>query len=114
MLDLEEEQTLKEMWHDNPLKIWPWLSSLGSTLFSARGTRHWSEIEKKLTRREGRFLVWGSTKKNSRLYICQCGECDAIITAEYANWDDEEDFKDARDTLSTFVIGKPAEDSKRT
>ena len=34
--------------------------------------------------------------------------------ADDAVYDDEEDFKDARDTLSKFVIGKPAEDSKRT
>ena len=75
MLDPEEEEALKEMWHDYPLKIWPWVSSLGSTLFSKRGTRTWPDMEKKLTKREGRFLVWGSTKKNSRMYVCQCAEC---------------------------------------
>ena len=113
VLDPEEEQTLKEMWHDYPQKIWPWVSHLGSTLFSTRGTRHWSDIEKKLTKREGRFLVWGSTKKNSREFVCQCGECEAIVTAKYAV-NDEEDCQNARDTLAKFVIGREAEDSKRT
>ena len=87
---------------------------MGSTLFASKGTRHWKDLESKLTKRTGHFLVWESMKENQRCFVCQCGECDAIITAEYANWDDEEDFKDARDTLSKFVIGKPAEDSKRT
>lgn len=114
LLDLEKEKQLQEMWNDYPLQIWPWVSHLCSTLFASKGTRHWKDLERKLTKREGRFLVWGSMKPNQRCFVCQCGECDAIITAEYAKGDDEEDFKDARDTLSKFVIGKPAEDSKRT
>ena len=64
-------------------------------------------------KRTGHFLVWGSMQKNQRCFVCQCGECDAIITAEYAKGDDEKDFNHARDTLSKFVIGKPAEDSLR-
>ena len=63
VLDHKEEEALKEMWSEWPLRMWPWISSLGSTLFSERGTRTWPDIEKKLTKREGRFLVWGSTKK---------------------------------------------------
>ena len=38
-------------------------------------------------------------------------ELDQDSNAKTAVYDDEEDFKDARDTLSKFVIGKPAEDS---
>ena len=114
MRDPEEEEALKEMWNDWPLKMWPWISSLGSTLFSERGTRTWPDIQKKLTKREGRFLVWGSTNKNSLMYICRCSECEAIVTAQYGAGDDEEDHQDARDTLAKFVLGRKAEDSKRS
>ena len=114
MLDHKEEEALKEMWSEWPLRMWAWCSSLESTLFSERGTRTWPDIEKKLKKRLGRFLVWGSTNKNSRMYICRCSECEAIVTAQYAVGDDEEDHQDARDTLAKFVLGREAEDSKRS
>ena len=113
VLDPEEEEALKEMWNDWPLKMWPWIASLGSSLFSERGTRTWPDIQKKLTKRAGRFLVWGSTNKNSRMYICRCSECKAIVTAQYGAWDEEE-HQGARDTLAEFVLGRKAEDSKRS
>ena len=114
MVDSVEEKELKEMWSDWPLRMEPWCSHLGATLFSERGTRTWPGIEKKLTKREGRFLVWGGTKPNSRMYICRCSECEAIVTAQYAVGDGEEDHQDARDTLAKFVIGLKIEDSKRS
>ena len=114
MLDPKEELRLREMWSKYPLNMWPFCSHLGSTLFLKHGTRTWPAIEKKLTRIEGRFLVWGSTNKNSRMYICRCSECEAIVTAQYAVGDDEEDHQDARDTLAQFVLGQKAEDSKRS
>ena len=113
VVDPEQEEELKEMWNDWPLKMAPWCSHLGSTLFSERGTRTWPDIEKKLTKRLGRFLVWGSTNKNSRMYICRCSECKAIVTAQYGAWDEEE-HQGARDTLALFVLGRKAEDSKRS
>ena len=112
MVDSVEEKELKEKWSDWPLRMEPWCSHLGSTLFSERGTRTWPDIQKKLTKRLGRFLVWGSTNKNSRMYICRCSECEAIVTAQYGAGDDEEDHQDARNTLATFVLGRTAEDSK--
>ena len=113
MLDHKEEEALKEMWSEWPLRMWAWCSSLESTHFSERGTRTWPDIEKKLTKREGRFLVWGSMSKNSRMYICRCSECKAIVTAQYGAWDEEE-HQGARDTLAQFVLGRKAEDSKRS
>ena len=69
VVDPVEEKELKDMWSDWPLRMEPWCSHLGATLFSERGTRTWPDIEKKLKKRLGRFLVWGSTNKNSRMYI---------------------------------------------
>ena len=113
VVDPVEEEELKEMWSDWPLRMEPWCSHLGSTLFFERGTRTWPDIEKKLKKRLGRFLVWGSTNKNSRMYICRCSECKAIVTAQYGAWDEEE-HQGARDTLAQFVLGRKAEDSKRS
>ena len=113
MVDPVEEEELKEMWSDWPLRMEPWCSHLGSTLFFERGTRTWPDIEKKLKKRLGRFLVYGSTNKNSRMYICRCSECKAIVTAQYGAWDEEE-HQGARDTLAQFVLGRKAEDSKRS
>ena len=113
MVDPVEEKELKDMWSDWPLRMEPWCSHLGATLFSERGTRTWPDIEKKLKKRLGRFLVWGSTNKNSRMYICRCSECKAIVTAQYGAWDEEE-HQGARDTLAEFVLGRKAEDSKRS
>ena len=48
------------------------------------------------------------------MYICRCSECEAIVTAQYGAGDDEEDHQDARDTLAKFVLGRKAEDSKRS
>ena len=79
VLDLEKEQALVEMWHDYPLKNWPWVCHLGSTLFFEKGTKHWRDIEKKL-RREGRFLAWGATGKSQRCFVCQCAECGSLRT----------------------------------
>ena len=64
--------------------------------------------------RTGHFLAWGSTMPNQRCFLCQCGECDALVTGNYGRQDSEEDAKHARDALSMFVIGKPAESCKRT
>ena len=50
------------------------------------------------------FLVYGSTNKNSRMYICRCSECKSIVTAQYGVWDEEE-HQGARDTLAQFVLG---------
>ena len=114
VLDPKEEESLKLAWEDYPLRLWSWVTHLGSTLFMEHGTRHWSEIEKKLWSSQGRFLVWGSQKPNQRMFVCKCTECGAIVTAQYAVGDGEVDAQDARDTLAMFVIGKKAEDSKRT
>ena len=100
-------------WSDWPLRMEPWCSHLGSTLFFERGTRTWPDIEKKLKQRLDRFLVWGTTNKNSRMYICRCSECKAIVTAQYGAWDEEE-HQGARDTLAQFVLGRKVEDSKRS
>ena len=113
VVDSVEEKELKEMWSDWPLRMEPWCSHLGATLFSERGTRTWPDIEKKLKKRPGGFLVYGSTSKNSRMYICRCSECKAIVTAQYGVWDEEE-HQGARDTLAQFVLGRKAEDSKRS
>ena len=113
MLDPEEELRLREMWGRYPLNMWPWCSHLGSTLFLKHGTRTWPAIEKKLTNIEGRFLVWGSTRPNSRFYCCMCAQCKNIVTAQYGAWDGE-DHQVARDTLARFVLGRKAEDSKRS
>ena len=114
VLDPKEEESLKLAWEDYPLRLWSWVTHLGSTLFMEHGTRHWSEIEKKLWSSQGRFLVWGSQKPNQRMFVCKCTECGAIVTAQYAVGDGEVDAQDARDTLAMFVIGKKAEDSKRS
>ena len=113
VVDSVEEKELKEKWSDWPLRMEPWCSHLGATLFSERGTRTWPAIEKKLKKRPGRFLVYGSTNKNSRMYICRCSECKSIVTAQYGVWDEEE-HQGARDTLAQFVLGRKAEDSKRS
>ena len=113
MLDPKEELRSREMWGKYPQFMHPWCSHLGSTLFSERGTRTWPDIENKLKKRLGRFLVWGSTNKNSRMYICRCSECKAIVTAQYGAWDEDE-HQGARDTLALFVLGRKAEDSKRS
>ena len=113
VVDSVEEKELKEKWSDWPLRMEPWCSHLGATLFSERGTRTWPDIEKKLKKRLGRFLVYGSTNKNSRMYICRCSECKSIVTAQYGAWDEEE-HQGARDTLAEFVLGRKAEDSKRS
>ena len=113
VVDSVEEKELKEKWSDWPLRMEPWCSHLGATLFSERGTRTWPDIEKKLKKRLGRFLVYGSTNKNSRMYICRCSECKSIVTAQYGVWDEEE-HQGARDTLAQFVLGRKAEDSKRS
>ena len=114
MLDPEKQRKLREMWDDRPLKIWDWTSHLGSTLFASEGTKHWTDLQRKLMSRTGHFLAWGSQKPNQRVFVCQCGECDAVVTGKYGAWDTEEDAKNARDTLSKFVIGKPAESCKKT
>ena len=113
MVDPVEDEELMLMWSDWPLRMEPWCKHLGDTLFFERGTRTWPDIEKKLKKRQGRFLVWGSTNKNSRMYICRCSECKAIVTAQYGAWDEEE-HQGARDTLAQFVLGRKAEDSKRS
>ena len=113
VLDRKQEEKLKEKYGEWPQMMWPWCSHLGSTLFSKRGMGTWSEIEKKLTEDEGRFLVWGSTNKNSRFYICRC-ECKAMVTAQYAVNDGEKEHQDARDTLARFVLGRKAQDSLRS
>ena len=114
MLVHETEQALLEMWNEYPLKLWDWVSHLTSTLFSEEGTKHWAEVHKKLTYRTGHFRVWGSMKPNQRCFVCQCSACDALVTGNYGRQDTEEDAKHARDALSKFVIGKPAENSKKT
>ena len=48
------------------------------------------------------------------MYMCRCSVCEAIVTAQYGAGDDEEDHQDARDTLAEFVLGRKAEDSKRS
>ena len=113
VVDSVEEKELKEKWSDWPLRMEPWCKHLGDTLFFERGTRTWPAIEKKLKKRPGRFLVYGSTNKNSRMYICRCSECKSIVTAQYGAWDEEE-HQGARDTLAEFVLGRKAEDSKRS
>ena len=115
VIDPEHREALREMWGAYALKMWPWCSHMTSTLFSERGTRTWPQIEKKLTKREGRFLVWGSTKQNSRFYCCMCAKCKNIVTAQYGAWDDSEEHDHARDELARFVLGKEkAEDSKQS
>ena len=109
MLNNEKEQALVEMWSDYPLKNWPWVCHLRSTLFLEKGTKHWAAIEKKLEV-EGRFRAYGSLKKCQRVFVCVCVECGAFATGHYAQGDNHDA---ARDSLSTFVIGKPAEESLR-
>ena len=93
----------------------PWISSLDATLFSEGGTGTWPAIQKELRRHAGRFCVWGTTKnKNARTWVCRCSECGRIATAQYGAWDDEEEHQNARDELATFVLGRKAEDSKRS
>ena len=107
MLDLEKEQALVEMWSEYPLENWPWVCHLQSTLFLEKGTKSWPAIEKRLER-DGRFLAYGSMKKCQRVFVCQCAECGAFVTGQYAQGDDHDA---ARDSLAKFVIGKPAEES---
>ena len=113
MLDHETVtgQELLEMWNDFPLELWSWASHLGSTLFSEKGTKHWAEVHKKLTYRTGHFLVWGSTHKNQRFFVVQCRDCHSLVKGSYSRHDSEEDAKNARDALSKFLIGRPAENS---
>ena len=115
MLDPKEELRLREMWSKYPLNMWPFCSHLGSTLFLKHGTRTWPAIEKKLTRIEGRFLIWGTKNPNSRFYCCMCADCRNIVTGQYGAWDDAEEHEYARDELARFVLGKEkAEDSKQS
>ena len=115
VLDPKEELRLREMWSKYPLNMWPFCSHLGSTLFLKHGTRTWPAIEKKLTRLEGRFLIWGSKVPNSRFWVCMCAECRNIVTGQYGAWDDAEEHDHARDELARFVLGKEkAEDSKQS
>ena len=116
MLDHETVtgQELLEMWNDFPLELWSWASHLGSTLFSEKGTKHWAEVHKKLTYRTGHFLVWGSTHKNQRFFVVQCRDCHSLVKGSYSRHDSEEDAKNARDALSKFLIGRPAENSFNT
>ena len=115
VLDPKEELRLREMWAKYPLEMWPWCSHLSSTLFLKHGTRTWPAIEKKLTRIEGRFLVWGTKAPNARFYCCMCAKCKNIVTAQYGAWDDAEEHDHARDELARFVLGKEkAQDSKQS
>ena len=115
MLDPKEELRLREMWGPWPQFMHPWCSHLSSTLFLKHGTRTWPAIEKKLARIEGRFLVWGSTRPNSRFYCCMCAECKNFVTAQYGARDNAEEHDHARDELARFVLGKAkAEDSKQS
>ena len=114
VLDHETEQALLEMWNEYPLELWSWASHLGSTLFSEKGTKHWAEVHKKLTYRTGHFLVWGSMHKNQRFFVVQCRDCHSLVKGSYSRHDSEEDAKNARDALSNFLIGKPAENSFKT
>ena len=115
MLDPKEELILREMWGKYPLNMWPFCSHLGSTLFLKHGTRTWPAIEKKLTRIEGRFLIWGTKNPNSRFYCCMCADCRNIVMGQYGAWDDAEEHEYARDELARFVLGKEkAEDSKQS
>ena len=115
VLDPKEELRLREMWGKYPLNMWPFCSHLGSTLFLKHGTRTWPAIEKKLTRIEGRFLVWGTKNPNSRFYCCMCADCRNIVMGQYGAWDDAEEHEYARDELARFVLGKEkAEDSKQS
>ena len=107
MLNNEEEQALWEMWSDWRLENWPWVCHLRSTLFLEKGTKYCPAIEKKLER-DGRFLAYGSMKKCQRVFVCVCVECGAFATGQYAQGDDHDA---ARDSLSKFVIGQPAQES---
>ena len=115
VLDPKEELRLREMWSKYPLNMWPFCSHLGSTLFLKHGTRTWPAIEKKLTRIEGRFLIWGTKNPNSRFYCCMCADCRNIVMGQYGAWDDAEEHEYARDELARFVLGKEkAQDSKQS
>ena len=110
MLDHKQEEALKAMWNKWPLRMGPWLDSLGSTLFSERGTATWTPLWKKLRKRKGAFCVWGSTGQNARMYICRCSDCGAIETAGYGKHEDEDEKQGACNKLAKFVLGRNAED----
>ena len=111
----DQEEKLQELWNDWPLKMDPWISSLDSTLFFDGGTGTWPDMQKALTRHAGHFCVWGNTKnRNARKYFCRCSLCGRFATAPYGAWESEEEHQKARDELATFVLGRKAEDSRRS
>jgi len=91
------------------MSVWNWTQHLQSTLFLQEGNGTWKDIEEMLYHNEEGFKVHACTTQASRYFLITCPYCNMGARGKYGINDNQKFHQEARQALSSFLLGKDAD-----